>query len=166
MEKMIQEDSCQINFIDSSYMRIALKEAEAAFAAGEVPVGAVLVYQKEVIAAAHNRVEELRDTSAHAEMLCMSQGARLLGNWRLLDTVLYSTLEPCPMCAGRMILSRIGTLVWGAPDLRQGADGSWVGLFDRPHPIHSLKIRRGVLAEECGELMRTFFQKRRKENGS
>ncbi|MBY0529363.1 MAG: tRNA adenosine(34) deaminase TadA [Rhabdochlamydiaceae bacterium] len=142
-------------------MRLAITEAEKASQAGEVPVGAVLVYQDKVIASAHNLVEQNKDASLHAEMLCLKEGARILENWRLLDTTLYCTLEPCAMCAGAMLLARVGTLVWGAPDLRHGAHGSWINVLDPSHPTHKIQVRTGVLQEECAELMRQFFRKRR-----
>ena len=145
-------------------MREALKQAEAAYSKGEVPVGAVLVYQGEIIARAHNLVEARCDATAHAETLCLKMGGELLGNWRLLGTTLYCTLEPCPMCAGAMIHSRIERLVWGAPDLRCGAHGSWVNLLDAQHPIHQVEVVSGILKEECATLMRDFFKKRREEN--
>lgn len=144
-------------------MREALREAEAAFSKDEVPIGAVLVHQGEIIARAHNLVETRRDATAHAEMLCLKMGAEALGNWRLLGATLYCTLEPCPMCAGAMIHSRLERLVWGAPDLRCGAHGSWVNLLDVEHPIHQLTVSSGVMKEECASLMRFFFKKRRAE---
>ena len=151
----------------SGFMQEALIEAKAAFDLGEVPVGAVLVYQNTVIARAHNLVETLSDATAHAEMLCLKKGAEVLGNWRLLETTLYCTLEPCPMCAGAMIHSRVKRLVWGAPDLRCGAHGSFVNLLDMKHPIHQLQVTQGVLSQESSELMKNFFKLRReKENGS
>jgi tRNA(adenine34) deaminase len=142
-------------------MHFALAEAEKAFAMGEVPVGAVLVYQGEVIASEHNRVESWLDATAHAEMLCLKRGAQVLGNWRLTGATLYCTLEPCPMCAGAMIHSRLQRLVWGAPDVRCGAHGSWVNILDVNHPIHQLLATSGVLKEECAHLMKTFFAQRR-----
>lgn len=148
---------------DERFMREALAEAQLAFAKGEVPVGAVLVLNNEVIARAHNQVEELADATAHAEMLCLKKGAEALGNWRLLDATLYCTLEPCPMCAGAMIHSRLARLVWGAPDLRCGAHGSWVNLLDAQHPIHQIGTTIGLLQQECGDLMRCFFKLRRME---
>ncbi len=148
-------------------MREAIAEAEAAFARGEVPVGAVLVRDGQVIARAHNLVESTSDATAHAEMLCLKRGAEFLKNWRLLGSTLYCTLEPCPMCAGAMIHSRLGKLVWGAPDLRCGAHGSWTNLLDLPHPIHTLEVVSGVLKEPCADLMKRFFKQRRleKEHG-
>lgn len=142
-------------------MREALTEAKIGFEKGEVPVGAVLVYQNKIIARAHNQVEFLKDATAHAEMLCLKQATAQLNNWRLNETTLYSTLEPCAMCAGGMILSRVSTIVWGAPDLRHGADGSLFKILSESHPIHQLQVRRGVLQDECAILMKDFFKKRR-----
>lgn len=146
---------------DEHFMREALKEAVKAFNADEVPVGAVLVHDGKVIARGFNQVELLKDATAHAEMICVTAGAAALDNWRLLDSVLYCTLEPCPMCAGAILLSRISTLVWGAPDIRQGANGSWVNLFASPHPCHNPIIRKGVLAEECAAILKKFFRMQR-----
>lgn len=148
---------------DEKFMLEALKEAWKAYSAAEVPVGAVLVHKGRIIARGFNQVELLKDATAHAEMLCITCGEAALDNWRLADTTLYCTIEPCTMCAGAMLLSRIPTAVWGAPDLRHGANGSWVNLFDKPHPTHTITIRRGVLQEYCASLMRDFFQKRRNE---
>ena len=146
---------------DEFFMREALKQAKKAYDAEEVPVGAVLVYENKVIARGYNQVELLKDATAHAEMLCIGAGAQALNNWRLLNTTLYCTLEPCTMCAGALFLSRIKRLVWGAPDLRHGANGSWIDLFVHKHPTHTIEITSGVLAPECATLMQEFFQKRR-----
>jgi tRNA(adenine34) deaminase len=146
---------------DEIFMRLALEEAEKAFLEDEVPVGAVLVHRGEVIARAHNEMESQNDATAHAELLCLKRGALSLKNWRLCETILYTTLEPCAMCAGAALLSRIGTLVWGAPDLRHGAHGSWVNLLDPVHPIHQITVRQGVLAQECAFIMKNFFQRKR-----
>jgi tRNA(adenine34) deaminase len=148
---------------DEAFMRAALIEAKSAFAAGEVPVGAVLVYQGDIVARAHNLVESLCDAMAHAEMLCLKRGAEFIRNWRLAGATLYCTLEPCPMCAGAMIHSRLEKLVWGAPDLRCGAHGSWVDILGIGHPIHQPLVVSGVLKEECAALIRTFFKQRRME---
>lgn len=150
---------------DLHFMREALKEAKKAFAADEVPVGAVLVHKDKVIARGHNQVELLQDATAHAEMLCLTSGASVLENWRLADATLYCTLEPCCMCAGAMLASRIQRLVWAAPDLRLGANGSWIDLFQNKHPMHTMEITSGVLQEEAAALMREFFQKTREKNG-
>ena len=146
---------------DEKFMLEALREAWKAFQREEVPVGAVLVHEGRIISRGYNQVEMLKDATAHAEMLCITAGEAALENWRLADTILYCTIEPCSMCAGAMLLSRVPKLVWGAPDLRHGANGSWVNLFDKPHPTHALTIEKGVLAEPCAALMRDFFQRRR-----
>ena len=151
---------------DELFMREALKEARKAFEEDEVPVGAVLVHKNRVIARGHNQVELLQDATAHAEMLCLSVGAEALGNWRLTETTLYCTLEPCCMCAGALFAARVKRLVWGAPDLRLGANGSWIDLFQYKHPMHSLEITPRVLEAEAAELMRSFFLKQRKRDDS
>ncbi|MBJ7448948.1 MAG: tRNA adenosine(34) deaminase TadA [Parachlamydiales bacterium] len=149
---------------DQYFMFEALKEAKKAFKKEEVPVGAVLVQNDKIIARGSNQVEMLKDATAHAEMLCLTAGSSALSNWRLLKTTLYCTLEPCTMCAGAMLLSRIQTLVWGAPDLRHGANGSWIDLFTNDHPFHQIEVRSRVLEEECSLLMRSFFQTRRQKS--
>jgi tRNA(adenine34) deaminase len=154
----------QPSSLDERFMLEALKEAWKAFLEGEVPVGAVLVQDGHVIARAHNQVELLQDATAHAELLCITAGEAALHNWRLADTTLYSTVEPCSMCAGALLLARVPKLVWGAPDIRHGANGSWVDLFAKQHPTHSISVSRGVLEESSAYLLKTFFQKRRMEN--
>ncbi len=146
---------------DLKFMSEALEEARNAFTRQEVPVGAILVFEGKIIARASNCVEELQDATAHAEIVCIREAARILGNWRLNQSTLYCTLEPCAMCAGAMILSRVKRLVYGARDLRHGVDGSWASLIREPHPIHVVEVEGGVLAEESAELMRRFFQERR-----
>jgi tRNA(adenine34) deaminase len=158
-----------VSFVDASrdreFMQEALQQARTAFEMGEVPIGAVIVVDGVVIARSHNLVEQKNDATQHAEMLCLQQAAKMLGNWRLKEATLYCTLEPCPMCAGAMIHSRLRTLVWGAPDLRCGAHGSWVDLFDIVHPIHCIEVRKNILQEEAGDLMREFFRNRRSDVG-
>ncbi|KAI4313997.1 hypothetical protein L6164_026940 [Bauhinia variegata] len=165
--------------IDELFMREALLEAKKAADTWEVPVGAVLVQHGKIIARGCNLVEELRDSTAHAEMICIREASNVLRSWRLADTTLYVTLEPCPMCAGAILQARIDTLVWGAPNKLLGADGSWVRLIpdgrensselkDKPpppvHPFHpKMNIRRGVLTAECADVMQQFFQLRRKK---
>lgn len=151
--------------MEEKFMREALIEAEKGFFSNEVPVGAVLVYQGEIIARAHNLVEALSDPTAHAELLVLRKGAQILKNWRLLDAVLYCTLEPCPMCAGAMIHSRIKELFWGAKDKRCGANGSWVDLFEKKHPIHQVVVSGGILEKESAYLMETFFKQKRLKDG-
>lgn len=150
---------------DQQFMREALKEAQKAFDAREVPVGAILVHQNRIIARGHNQVELLNDATAHAEMICLSAGSEALSNWRLVETTLYCTLEPCAMCAGALLASRVSRLVYGAPDLRLGANGSWINLFKEKHPMHSIEITSGILEAESADLMRRFFLKARKKHG-
>lgn len=149
---------------DEKFMLEALKEAWKAYNTDEVPVGAVLVHQGRVIARGYNQVEMLKDATAHAEMLCITAGESAMENWRLAETTLYCTIEPCSMCAGAMLLSRVPNLVWGAPDIRHGANGSWINLFEKPHPMHTIAIRSGILEDFCSGLLKDFFQKRREEN--
>lgn len=147
---------------DERFMLEALKEAWKAYVAEEVPVGAVLVHEGRIVSRGYNQVEMLNDATAHAEMLCLTAGESALENWRLANTVLYSTIEPCSMCAGAILLTRVPRLVWGALDVRHGANGSWVDLFQLKHPTHRVEIRSGVLQEICAQLMRDFFQQRRR----
>jgi tRNA(adenine34) deaminase len=149
--------------MDVKFMREALKEAKKAFDQDEVPVGAVLVVDGKVIARAHNQVELLHDATAHAEMLCLSAAFSYVGDWRLNEATLYCTLEPCCMCAGAMLSARLKRLVWAAPDIRLGANGSWIDLFSYKHPMHEMEITKNVLEDEAAELMRSFFQKQRKK---
>lgn len=147
---------------DIFFMKAALKQASIAAEEGEVPVGAVLVYQDKIIAYGRNQVEKLIDGTAHAEILCLSSAPSVYGDWRLGDCTLYCTLEPCPMCAGAILSSRIKKVIWGAPDLRIGANGSWVNLFEKKHPFHQVEICGGLLQEESAYLMQYFFQNVRK----
>lgn len=149
---------------DETWMKEALKEAEKAYEKGEVPVGAVLVKEGTIIGRGHNQVELLQDATAHAEMLALTAGAAFLEQWRLLETTLYTTLEPCAMCAGALLLSRVPKVVFGAPDLRHGACGSFVNLFAEKHPTHTPRIEGGVLAEFAATLMRSFFLEQRKRS--
>ena len=143
------------------WMRMALAEAREALDEGEIPVGAVLVHQGWMLCRAHNRREAWHDPTAHAELLCLREGARLLGNWHLRDCTLYVTLEPCPMCAGAMVMSQLGRCVWGAADPRQGCCGS---VYDLPGDaaLHGItRWQGGVLEAECARLMTDFFASRR-----
>lgn len=149
---------------DEYFMREALKEAKKAYDSEEVPVGAVLVLDGKIIARGHNQVELLQDATAHAEILCVTSAAAVIGNWRLSGTTLYCTLEPCCMCAGALLASRIKRLVWGAPDVRLGVNGSWIDVFDKKHPMHTIEIVSGVCGAESADLMRRFFQERRKKS--
>lgn len=151
---------------DEKFMLAALKEAWEAFKNNEVPVGAVVVIEGVIVAKGRNQVEMLQDATAHAEMLALTSAEAAQQNWRLQGATLYSTLEPCCMCAGAAILSRVERVIWGAPDLRHGANGSWIDLFALQHSIHQVKISGGVYAEQSGHLLRDFFRKQRtdKEN--
>jgi len=149
---------------DERFMREALREAKKAYLADEVPVGAVVVLDGHIIARGYNQVEMLRDATAHAEMLALTTAEEATGNWRLSGCTLYSTLEPCSMCAGALLLCRIDRLVWGAPDLRHGANGSWINLFEKTHPTHQVTIQSGVLREWCEKPLKLFFQKKRRQH--
>jgi tRNA(adenine34) deaminase len=146
---------------DEYMMRLALREAERALEHDDVPVGAVLVQGGEVIGAGHNERELREDPTAHAELLAIREGARALGSWRLLDTVLYVTLEPCAMCAGAIVLGRIPRVVYGAVDPKAGAAGSVLDILAEPRLNHRPDVAGGLLAEECAELLRAFFRTRR-----
>ncbi|MBC7346028.1 MAG: tRNA adenosine(34) deaminase TadA [Clostridia bacterium] len=145
-----------------AFMREALRQAELALAAGEVPVGAVVVRGDEILARAYNRREQLADPTAHAEILALREAGRKLGGWRLLETAVYVTVEPCAMCAGALIQARVGLLVFGARDPKGGAAGSLVNLVQFPGFNHRLPVIEGVMAAECARLMRDFFAVRRR----
>jgi len=147
---------------EEKFMREALLEAQKALVKGEVPIGAVIVREGEIIARAHNLKEELKDPTAHAEILAIQEAARKLNKWRLSDCTLYVTLEPCPMCAGALVQSRIKRVVYGAHDLKAGAAGSVVDILDEPRFNHRANVSSGVLAEECREIMQEFFRSLRK----
>jgi len=144
---------------DHRFMDEAFVEAQRGFDSGEVPVGAVLVLEGRIIARSYNQVEALKDPSAHAELLCIRKGALLMRDWRLLGCTLYSTLEPCLMCAGVSLLARIKRFVWGAPDLRHGAHGSLCDVFAVKHPTHKISIEGGLMEERARQLMQNFFKK-------
>jgi tRNA(adenine34) deaminase len=146
---------------DESFMRQALVNAGHAFELNEVPVGAVLVYQGKIIAESHNRVEKFQDATCHAEMGCIQQGQKIFNNWRLTDCILYTTLEPCLMCYGAAVLSRIKKIVYGASDLRHGACGGCFDIHNQPHPIHHVELQGGILLEPSKELLKNFFKKMR-----
>lgn len=148
---------------DLDYMRLALAEAEKALASGDVPIGAVAVYRGTVIGAGCNRREADHDPTAHAEMIAIRQAARHLGHWRLDEVTLYCTLEPCAMCAGAMVLARLPRLVYAALDPKAGAAGSVVDLLRHPKLNHRVDVHAGVLADEAGAQLRTFFLKLRGE---
>ncbi|HEX4956276.1 MAG TPA: tRNA adenosine(34) deaminase TadA [Thermoanaerobaculia bacterium] len=143
---------------DETYMQQALAEAEKAAAMGEVPVGAVLVAEGEVVGRGHNRRETDQDPLAHAEIFALREAASRLGTWRLAGTTIYVTLEPCAMCAGALVNSRVDRLVYGAADPKAGWCGSLGDLVRDPRLNHRLEVSSGILAPRCGELLRQFFQ--------
>lgn len=144
------------------YMRLAIDEAKKAEAIGEVPIGAVLVKDGEVIASAHNLRETTQQPTAHAEVLAIQKASERLGTWRLCDCTLYVTLEPCPMCAGAIIQARVDTVVYGATDPKAGCAGTLMNLLQDGRFNHVAEVVPGVLAEECGALLTDFFRRLRK----
>jgi tRNA(adenine34) deaminase len=146
---------------DESFMRLALEQAKKAAGAGEVPVGAVLVQDNQVIGSGFNQPIMLNDPSAHAEMMAIRSAAQTLKNYRIPESTLYVTLEPCAMCCGMMLHARVKRVVFGAPDPKTGMAGSVTNLFALKEINHQTKVEGGVLADECGELLREFFKQRR-----
>ena len=144
-----------------TYMRVAYQEAEAALAEDEVPVGAVIVQAGRVVARAHNQREQLHDPTAHAEMIAITQAAEAMQSWRLEACTLYVTLEPCPMCAGAIVLARIPTVVYGATDPKAGAVDSLFRLLADPRLNHRAQVVPHILAEPCGAILQYFFQQKR-----
>lgn len=147
------------------YMRLALREAERSAENGEVPVGAVIVRNDAVIGRAHNQVELLKDPTAHAEMIAITQAASQIGDWRLTDTVLYVTKEPCPMCAGAIVLARIPVVVFGTADPLRGGAVSVFNILNHPDLNHRPQVVSGIIEGECRSLLQTFFRRKRKPNG-
>jgi len=145
-------------------MREALREAEKAFREDEVPVGAVIVYKGKIIARGHNQVERLKDSTAHAEILAITSASNSLGTKWLLDTAIYVTIEPCSMCAGALVLSRIKNLYFGAKDPKTGACGSVTNIVNNKKLNHRIKVAKGILAAESSSLLKEFFKKKRVAN--
>lgn len=148
--------------MEEYFMHEALMEARKAYALGEVPIGAVIVKEGEIIARAHNLRETAKDPTAHAELLAIQQASRALGGWRLPGCDLYVTIEPCPMCAGAILMSRIERLVIGAMDPKAGAAGSLLNIPEDQRFNHQTQVIRGVLEEECSGIMKEFFRELRK----
>jgi tRNA(adenine34) deaminase len=146
---------------DEYFMRLALREAERAIAHEDVPIGAVIVRDGEVVAATHNERELRQDPTAHAEMIALREAARLAGTWRILDAALYVTLEPCAMCAGAIVLARIARVVYGARDPKAGACGSVLNVLAEPRLNHRPELAAGLMAQESAELLGAFFASRR-----
>ncbi len=148
-------------------MREALRQAKRAFAVDEVPIGAVIVHDNHVIARAWNQVETLKDATAHAEMIALTQAQSAMGDWRLSECDLYVTKEPCPMCAGAIMHCRVRRVIFGCPDVKAGAAGGVWNLLQSPHLNHRSEITPGVLAEDCVAMLKSFFKeaRERKANG-
>lgn len=140
------------------FMAKALKEAEKAYEMGEAPVGAIIVKDDKIISAAHNEKEKSQDASRHAEIIAIGRAGKALGSWQLTGCDMYVTLEPCPMCAGALIQARIKTLYLGAPDPKSGAAGSLMNIPEDGRFNHQVKVIRGILVEECSEILRRFFK--------
>ena len=148
---------------DESGIRAALREAGESLARDEVPVGCVIVHDGVIVGRGHNQVEGLQDATAHAEVIAIGAASNALGSWRLSDCTLYVTLEPCSMCAGAIVLARLGRVVYGAADPKAGACGSVLNVLHERRLNHRAELTGGVLAEECGEMLREFFRGRRKK---
>lgn len=148
---------------DQTYMLEALVEAEKAAALGEVPIGAVIVYQDEIIARAHNLREITQNATTHAELLAIQQACAKVGSWRLEDMTLYVTLEPCPMCAGAILQSRIPRVVYGARDVKAGCVDSLYRLLNDSRFNHECEVTEGILADECGGILTRFFRNLREQ---
>ena len=145
------------------YMRAALAEAEAAFAMGEVPIGAVVVDDRtgEIVARGHNMREAWKDATAHAEIIAVRAACRVLDRWRLSDCSLYVTVEPCPMCAGALLMSRVDRLFYGVPDSKAGGCESLFNIVSHPRLNHRMEVTAGILEEECQALLKKFFREKR-----
>ncbi len=146
---------------DEYFMRLALREATLAPEHGDIPVGAVVIKDGEVIGAGHNEREVRADPTAHAELIALRDAARTLDSWRVLNTVLYVTLEPCAMCAGAIVLARVPRVVFGATDPKAGAAGSVLDVLADPRLNHRPQVESGLLSGECADLLRSFFASRR-----
>jgi len=152
------------NKSDEELMQIAIKEAQIAEENGDVPIGAVIVYENQIIGKAYNQREQLQDPTAHAEIIALTQAAAFMESWRLHGCTMYVTLEPCPMCAGALVLSRMDRLVYGCDDPKTGAVVSLYNILNDERLNHIIKVTSGVLAEECSDILQQFFRRRRFEN--
>ena len=147
--------------MDDHFMRLALQQAQQAQVEDEVPVGAIILNQDRIIAAAYNQREQLHDPTAHAEMIAITQAAEAIGDWRLEHCTMYVTLEPCPMCAGAIVQSRIPRVIYGATDPKAGAVSSLYSLLTDTRLNHTVQVTGGVLAEHCARLLTEFFRSKR-----
>jgi tRNA(adenine34) deaminase len=155
-----------IQSLDDRFMREALKQAKRAFAADEVPVGAVIVHDTHIIARAWNQVETLKDATAHAEMIALTQAQSAMGDWRLNECDLYVTKEPCPMCAGAIMHCRVRRVIFGCPDTKGGAAGGVWNLLQSPNLNHRSEITSGILAEDCAAMLKSFFKEARERRAN
>jgi tRNA(adenine34) deaminase len=162
IQTSVAEVSAKDLRVHSRFMRLALDEAKKAAAEDEVPVGAVVVHNGKVLAADHNRICTRRDPTAHAEVLAIRAAARRLKNERLCDTILYTTIEPCSMCAGALVLARVSLVVYGASDLKAGAGGSLLNILQHPQLNHRTDVLGGILERPAARLLRSFFRKKRR----
>ncbi len=160
--EFFNKNDLMIKFDDLFFMREAIKQARIAFSRDEVPIGAVIVHKNRIIAKAYNQVEMLKDPTAHAEMLVLTEASNFLHNKWLLDCAIYVTIEPCSMCAGALVLSRIKKVVFGAKDPKTGACGSIFNIVNNKNLNHRLQIKRGVLESDCSLLLKDFFKTKRK----
>ena len=151
---------------DERYMRMAIDQAYIAEENGDVPIGCVIVYEDRVIAKAYNQREQLHDPTAHAEIVALTQAAEYIGNWRLHGCTLYVTLEPCPMCAGALVLGRLDRVVYGTDDPKTGAVRSLYQLVEDTRLNHQLEVTCGMMQDECKKQLQAFFQRRREENSN
>ena len=149
---------------EQTFMKIAIEQAKIAEENGDVPIGAVIVYQNQIIGKAYNQREQLQDPTAHAEIIALTQAAAFMENWHLNGCTMYVTLEPCPMCAGALVLARIDKLVYGCDDPKTGAVKSLYNIVQDERLNHRLEVFSGVLEKECRELLQNFFQQRRSDN--
>jgi tRNA(adenine34) deaminase len=151
--------------IHQIYMQEAIKEAKKACDEDEVPVGAIIVHRRKIIARAHNQVERLSDPTAHAEMIAITQATNTLGNKWLSGASIYVTIEPCSMCAGALVLARVDNIIYGSDDPKAGACGSVINIINNKKLNHRIKVTKGILREDCSRLLREFFKKKRVKAG-
>jgi tRNA(adenine34) deaminase len=159
-------DTASQETLDQQFMRMAINQAAIAEDNGDVPIGAVIVHESRVIAKAYNERQQLNDPTAHAEIIALTQASDAVGSWRLHGCTMYVTLEPCPMCAGALVLARIDRLVFGTEDPKTGACGSLYNIVQDTRLNHQIQITSGVLMEDCKGQLQAFFQRRRQENRS
>jgi tRNA(adenine34) deaminase len=159
-------DTTSQESLDQRYMRLAINQAAIAEENGDVPIGVVIVHENRIIAKAYNQRQQLNDPTAHAEIIALTQASEAIGSWRLHGCTIYVTLEPCPMCAGALVLARIDRLVFGTEDPKTGACGSLYNIVQDSRLNHQIEITSGILMEACKEQLQAFFQRRRLENRS